>query len=53
MRVKVIFKLILEKIESDFWITYGELYMFDRPIFVKLICYCVEREPYKSSTFSN
>ena len=32
---------------------YNELYMFDRPIVVKLICYCVECEPYKSSTFSN
>ena len=32
---------------------YSELYMFDRPIVVKLICYCVEREPYKLSTFSN
>ena len=28
-----------------------ELYMFDKPIFVKLICYCVERDPYKSSIF--
>ena len=30
---------------------YSELYMFDKPIVVKLICYCVEREPYKSSIF--
>ena len=30
---------------------YSEWYMFDRPIVVKLICYCVEHEPYKSSIF--
>jgi len=28
-----------------------ELYMFDKPIVVKLICYCVECEPYKLSIF--
>ena len=28
-----------------------ELYIFDKLIFVKLICYCVEREPYKSNIF--
>jgi len=32
---------------------YSELYMFDRPSVLKLICYYVEPEPYKLSTFSN
>jgi len=30
---------------------YSKLYMFDKPIVVKLICYCVEHEPYKSNIF--